>query len=345
MKNLGPRSKVDSGGQIPKTLTGCPKVSSEMPKADIAPSIVVPIAVTEAAVRSAGIYFERISGVDRTVLGNDHVNPMRYFKIIEALDREIPLAGKKLLEIGSGFGVSLAVMLKQFEVDAYGIEPASEGFDASYVCAREVLIANGLDASRLIAAVGESIPFADGTFDVVYSNNVLEHTSDPAKVLSEAIRVLKPGGKLYVEVPNYLAYFEGHYLVPQPPILWNGLLAFWVRVIFRRDPAFARTLRTEINPIWLRKVMRVIASECAIEVQSFGEERFLNRIGKPFVFQTTTVAGNAGRAVKVLQSLNWRNWIGHVLVWLHAYYPIVLIATRLEEPSRTLPHVTKARMR
>jgi SAM-dependent methyltransferase len=296
-------------------------------------SVVVPIGVTEAAIRSAGTYFERISGVDRTVLGRDHVNPERYLKIVEALDREIPLAGKKLLEIGSGFGVSLAVMLKQFKVDAYGIEPACEGFDASYVCAREVLSANGLDPLRLIDAVGESIPFSDSTFDIVYSNNVLEHTSDPAKVLCEAIRVLKPGGKLYVVVPNYLAYFEGHYLVPQPPILWHGLLAVWVRLIFRRDPAFARTLRTEINPIWLRKTLRVIASRYAIEIHSLGEERFLDRIGRPFVFQTATVAGNAGGAIKLLQRLNWRNWIGRLLVRLQAYYPIVLIATRRDGPA------------
>jgi len=291
--------------------------------------ILVPSDVTAAAVRSAGVYFERINGVDQTVLGRDHVNPTRYFKIVEALDREVPLSGKKLLEIGSGFGVSLAVMLKQFNVDAYGIEPASEGFDASYKCARDVLSANDLDPSRLIDAVGESIPFSDGTFDIVYSNNVLEHTSNPAKVLSEAIRVLKPGGKLYIEVPNYLAYYEGHYLIPQPPILWNGLLAFWVRVVFRRDPAFARTLRTEINPIWLRKTLSAIDSRYPIEVHTLGEQRFLDRIGRPFVFQTTAVAGNAGRAIRFLQRMNWKNWIGHLLVRLQAHYPIVLIATRL----------------
>jgi SAM-dependent methyltransferase len=292
-------------------------------------TVIIPSDVEEAAIRSAGAYFERISGADRTVLGRDHVSPTRYYKIVEALDREIPLAGKKLLEIGSGFGVTLAVMLKQFDVDAYGIEPASEGFAASYECGRQVLSANCLDPSRLIDAVGESIPFPDGTFDIVYSNNVLEHTADPAKVLSEAVRVLKPGGKLFIEVPNYLAYFEGHYLVPQPPILWNGLLTFWVGMVFRRDPTFARTLRTEINPIWLRKNLRAIDSMYAIEVNTLGEERFLERIGRPFDFQTAALARHAGRAIKVLQYMNWRNWLGRLLVRLQAHYPIVLIATRL----------------
>jgi len=288
----------------------------------------IPADVSEAAVRSLGAYFERINGVDPAVLGRDHVDPLRYFKNIEALNREIPLAGKKLLEIGSGFGVSLAIMLKRFGVDAYGIEPASEGFDASNACARKVLVANQLDPARIIDAVGEAIPYPNETFDVVYSNNVLEHTADPAKVLCEAIRVLKVGGKLFVEVPNYLSYYEGHYLIPQPPILWQGLLAWWVRWVFRRDPAFARTLRTEINPIWMRKTLANIDRRYPVTVHTLGEDRFLQRIGEPFLFQTAAVADTAARAIRTMQRLNWRNWIGRLLVRLQAHYPIVLIVTR-----------------
>jgi SAM-dependent methyltransferase len=288
----------------------------------------IPSQVLQSAIRSVGEYFEPLNRVNREVLGRDHVNPLRYLRNIEALDREIPLAGKKLLEIGSGFGVSLAIMLKRFGVDAYGIEPASEGFDASNGCAREILRANDLDPARVIDAVGESIPFPDGSFDIVYSNNVLEHTSEPAKVLSEAARVLKPGGTLFVEVPNYLSYYEGHYLVPQPPILWNGLLAFWVQTIFRRDPSFARTLHTEINPIWLRRTLRLIDRRYPLEVRTLGEERFLQRISRPFAFQTDALAGIAGRAIHTLQALNWHNWLGRLLVRLQAHYPIVLVATR-----------------
>jgi SAM-dependent methyltransferase len=292
------------------------------------PLLRVPTRVIDEAIRSLGIYFERINGIDRGVLGRDHVNPARYLRNVEALNKEIPLAGKKLLEIGSGFGVSLALMLKRFEVDGYGIEPASEGFGTSNICAREIFEANQLDPARIVDAVGEAIPFPDATFDVVYSNNVLEHTSNPAAVLREAVRVLKPGGRLFIEVPNYLAFYEGHYLVPQPPIFWNGMLAFWVRTFFGRDPSFARTLRTEINPVWLRKTFRTINQRYAIELETLGEDRFLQRMGEPFSFQTVAVAGVAGRAIRIVQKLNWRNWIGLTLVRLQAHYPIVLVATR-----------------
>jgi SAM-dependent methyltransferase len=292
------------------------------------PELCVPANVRDSAVASLGAYFEKINRVDRVTLGHDHVDPKRYLKNIETLNTLLPLQGKKLLEIGSGYGVSLALMLQRFGVNATGVEPASQGFEESFRCARAVLEANQLDPMRVVDAAGESLPFDDASFDVVYSNNVLEHTSKPAQVLREAVRVLKPGGTLYVEVPNYLSYYEGHYLIPQPPIIWRGLLAGWVKWVYRRDPSFARTLRTEINPVWLRRTLRAISQVYPIEVHTFGEERFLARLAKPFVFQTNAVRGVAHGMMKFLQAMNYGNWVGHLIVKLNGHYPIILVATR-----------------
>lgn len=46
---------------------------------------------------------------------------------------------------------------------------------------------------------GHALPFADASFDAVLSQAVLEHVYDPYKAASEICRVLKPGGRLYVE--------------------------------------------------------------------------------------------------------------------------------------------------
>ncbi|MGE0336902.1 MAG: methyltransferase domain-containing protein [Gammaproteobacteria bacterium] len=54
-----------------------------------------------------------------------------------------------------------------------------------------------------------AIPFADDTFDAVYSLAVLEHVSDPVRVVSEMRRVLKPGGWLYSEVP-FIFFYHGY---------------------------------------------------------------------------------------------------------------------------------------
>lgn len=52
-----------------------------------------------------------------------------------------------------------------------------------------------------VLSVGERLPFADDTFDCVASFAVLEHVKDPFRCARELLRVLKPGGELYCQVP------------------------------------------------------------------------------------------------------------------------------------------------
>lgn len=65
--------------------------------------------------------------------------------------------------------------------------------------ARENLKRNGLShLVRLVKENGESLSFGDGVFDVVFSVNMVHHLKNTYQVLSELIRVLKPGGKLVI---------------------------------------------------------------------------------------------------------------------------------------------------
>ena len=48
----------------------------------------------------------------------------------------------------------------------------------------------------VVCGVGEHLPFASSTFDLVLSHEVLEHVRDDRAYLSEALRSLKPGGRL-----------------------------------------------------------------------------------------------------------------------------------------------------
>jgi len=65
----------------------------------------------------------------------------------------------------------------------------------------------------------EKIPFPDGTFDEVCSDNMLEHLKDVNKVLAEMYRVLKKGGKLVIITDN--ASFWGWH-VPSAKIHYGG---------------------------------------------------------------------------------------------------------------------------
>lgn len=55
-------------------------------------------------------------------------------------------------------------------------------------------------SAATVAAVGESLPFADGSFDIVLSDNVVDHAERPATILAEIARVLAPAGLVYFTV-------------------------------------------------------------------------------------------------------------------------------------------------
>ncbi len=61
-----------------------------------------------------------------------------------------------------------------------------------------------LDEAKL--GRGEEIPYDDDTFDVVFSDNVLEHLDHPREVFREVARVLEPGGWYLVKTPNKYHY-------------------------------------------------------------------------------------------------------------------------------------------
>ncbi len=74
-------------------------------------------------------------------------------------------------------------------------------------------------AAALVAA-GEDIPFADESFDVVLSHEVIEHVRDDRRSLQELLRVTRRGGRVLLFCPNRWYPFEthGHY--------WNGQYHF-----------------------------------------------------------------------------------------------------------------------
>jgi ubiquinone/menaquinone biosynthesis C-methylase UbiE len=296
---------------------------------DEARALEIPPEVVESAVQSLGAFFEPIARLDPQTNARDFLDTARSFKRARILERYTPMESKKLLEIGSGFGTNLAVWIKYFGVDGHGVEPAEIGFDQGFVGSQKLLPANGIDAHRIQNACGESLPFPDKSFDIVYSANVLEHTADPPRVLAEAVRVLRNGGVLHMEMPNFLSYYEGHYNVLQPPLVWKPMLPLWVKWVFRRDPAFARTLHTEINPPWCRRMVRKLNASGPVQLVSLGQELFLERLKEAFQFESQGVAGKIGGVITVVQKVNLGNWMGRLIVALQGHYPIYLTLRKL----------------
>jgi ubiquinone/menaquinone biosynthesis C-methylase UbiE len=103
-------------------------------------------------------------------------------------------AGHDVLEIGGGMGTDLA----QFA--AHGATVTDLDLSAGHLkLAEENLRSRGLSGC-FVHHDAESLPFADHSFDLVYSNGVLHHTPNTVAAVREIYRVLRPGGRTIVMV-------------------------------------------------------------------------------------------------------------------------------------------------
>lgn len=116
----------------------------------------------------------------------------------ELIRRYAPLEGATILDVGCGLGLYVR-QFRAFSPHVWGVD-----IDADKVAEASKTLPN------ISQAPAEALPFADGTFDVVLSHEVLEHVDDDRRAVAEACRVLRPGGRLVVFAPNRWYPFETH---------------------------------------------------------------------------------------------------------------------------------------
>jgi SAM-dependent methyltransferase len=93
----------------------------------------------------------------------------------------------------------------------------------SQIARAEVLAeGQGLRNVTFRAASAYALPFADASFDVVFSHALLEHLREPEKAIAEFRRVLRPGGKVAVCSPDW----GGFLLSPDTPALARAIAAY-----------------------------------------------------------------------------------------------------------------------
>jgi ubiquinone/menaquinone biosynthesis C-methylase UbiE len=187
-------------------------------------------------------HWERETCGTRYADENEDGNRERYFDEISAARyrlepyipsfAEFPAArGKRVLEIGVGAGADFENWCRH-AAHATGIDLTERAVKLS----TERLRAKGVppECYTLQRADSESLPFADGSFDLVYSWGALHHTPNTVQAFGEACRVLKPGGTLKAMVyhatswTGFLLYLQhgvarGHFLKTQQEILFDHL--------------------------------------------------------------------------------------------------------------------------
>jgi len=150
-----------------------------------------------------------------------------------ALDAAAPASGARALDVGFGGGYTLERLAPVVAPERVAGVELSE---AMIVAVRD----RCGDAFDLHLADAAALPFPTASFDLVLSVNTIYFWPDPARVLAEANRVLKPGGRLV------LGYRSRSFLRPNP-VSWFGFRLYGDRSVARLlgDAGFTAEIRAD----------------------------------------------------------------------------------------------------
>lgn len=177
-----------------------------------------------------------------------------------------------ILDVGCGDGRLIAFMhrmLRRYrpdlEVSIHGFDVADSSiqeagfFEATRAfLEREIPDVDWRARLRMIRSV-DRWPYADGSFDWVISNQVLEHVRDQAFVLSEIARVLKPGGRSAHLFPVRENVLEGHIHIPG---------SHWIR-----DPARLRRYIRFMTALGIGSYRRIRREEPHLDAATYAATR------------------------------------------------------------------------
>jgi SAM-dependent methyltransferase len=223
--------------------------------------------------------------IGRGLLSHNAFTAERYRTVAT---RAAPGAGERVLDYGCGDGALLGVLARGpagSAIDLYGYEPNALGIGF----ARSALQSHGIRATLESSTAG----MADGSFDCVVCTEVIEHASQPAALLDDIARLLKPGGRLVVTTPIRLTesphdpnhvqeWFTGEFGRLFDPAVWNVLahdevvpvaapeVYFWRPPIFARVPVFrllsnVLSIYAGVNAMtWLRMRPRLFMMQIVV---------------------------------------------------------------------------------
>ncbi len=130
---------------------------------------------------------EYLRGREEEVISAMIQSSRRVRDILEAFQ---PIkADARVIEVGSG---AHGLIFYFGAENGIGVDPLAVSYRS--------LFPRWQSCAPTVAAVGESLPFGDRSFDVVICDNVVDHAESPARIVRELVRILGPGGLLYFTV-------------------------------------------------------------------------------------------------------------------------------------------------
>lgn len=194
-------------------------------------------------------------------------------------------SGGAALDLGCGSGAGLAALAERYGA-VVGIEPGL----SNLILAKKALETAPATRVLLVRGVGQALPFADGVFDYVQMQNVIEHVIDADPVAAETRRVLAAGGRFAADSRNRYDLFRR-----EPHVHLRGVGFLPVRWQ-KRYVWFRKRIRYEQTRLWsygeLKGILkrhfngdfRIVFPSLAAYGQSVRLDRWVGRVGRvPFL--------------------------------------------------------------
>ena len=163
--------------------------------------------------------------------------------------------GARVLEVGCGTGVLTRLLARWPGAGTVvGVDVAASLLDRARTLAAE------LDNATFEEADARSLPFADESFDVVVFDSTLTHVPGPDRALSEAFRVLRPGGRL--------AAFDGDYSTTSVALGDDDPLQACVDAM----------MAASVNDRWLARRLPALVREAGFEITAFSSHGFAETV-------------------------------------------------------------------
>lgn len=212
-----------------------------------------------------------------------------YLKIARIL-RQYVSCSSRILEAGSGTGRILNFLAMTTGAFGCGLDYSME--------ANKLAQASRTLATNCVFVCGDltNMPFSDNSFDVVFSDSVIEHLEDPEAALREMSRVARVGGLVVVTVPNRLR-FDGWDLykrLRKPPYLQRSFTPWHLKFLFENvglkfrgfwgDTLFLpRNFQLLLRKFQKKTVEKHGERETAVPKRSLGVYRKLERLAEKFI--------------------------------------------------------------
>ena len=162
------------------------------------------------ALTEAGKDLQRLVPADLAPVDEFHVRGRQ--ATVELAERAALRSGERVLDVGCGLGGSARYLATEHGARVVGVDLTRESVDAAEVLARLTGLAGQVEFRE---ADARALPFADASFDVVWTEHVQMNIADKRVFYSGLARVLAPGGRLV-----FHDIFQGEGGAPLFPVPW-----------------------------------------------------------------------------------------------------------------------------